>query len=59
MARAHAKSGDAAAISGYLGKSEASGQAVGDFVWAYAGQTGRDHAALAAAERAGRIEALV
>lgn len=59
LARAHAKSGDAATISGYLGKSEAFDQAIGEFALAYADQTERDHAALVAVERTGRIDALV
>jgi uncharacterized protein (DUF2252 family) len=59
LARAHAKSGDAAAISGYLGKSDAFDQAIGKFALAYADQNARDHAALVAAARSGRIEALV
>ncbi|QSA97844.1 DUF2252 domain-containing protein [Methylococcus sp. EFPC2] len=59
LARAHAKSGDAATISGYLGKSDVFDQAIGDFALAYADQTARDHAALVAAERSGRIEALI
>ena len=59
LARAHAKSGDATTISGYLGKSDAFDQAIGEFALAYANQTVRDHAALVAAEKAGRIQALV
>ena len=59
LARAHAKSGDAATISGYLGKSDTFDQALGEFALAYADQTVRDHAALVAAVKAGRIEALV
>ena len=59
LARAHAKSGDAAKISGYLGKSDAFDQAIGAFSLAYADQTIRDHAALVAAAKAGRIKALV
>jgi uncharacterized protein (DUF2252 family) len=59
LARAHAKSGDAAKISGYLGKSDAFDQAIGEFSLAYAGQTVRDHAALVAAVKAGRLKALV
>ncbi len=59
LARAHAKSGDAALISGYLGKSEAFDQAIGDFALAYADQNEKDHAALVAAVKAGRIKALV
>jgi hypothetical protein len=59
LARAHAKSGDAAKISGYLGKTEAFDKAIGKFALAYADQTVRDHAALKAAVKAGRIKALV
>ncbi|MFO1325548.1 MAG: DUF2252 domain-containing protein [Burkholderiales bacterium] len=59
LARAHARSGDAATISGYLGKTDVFDQAIGEFSLAYADQTIRDHAALAAAERAGRVKALV
>jgi uncharacterized protein (DUF2252 family) len=59
LARAHARSGDAAMISGYLGKSDVFDQAIGKFALAYADQTARDHATLAAAVTARRIEALV
>lgn len=59
LARAHAKSGDAAKISGYLGRTDSFDQAIGKFALAYADQTERDHAALKAAVKAGRIEALV
>ena len=59
LARAHAKSGDAALISGYLGKSDAFDRAVAEFSLAYAEQNEKDHAALVAAVKAGRIKALV
>jgi uncharacterized protein (DUF2252 family) len=59
LARAHAKSGDGATISGYLGKGEAFDEAMGEFAVAYADQTQRDHAALVEAVRQGRIQALV
>jgi len=59
LARAHAKSGDAAMISGYLGKSDQFDHAIGAFAEAYADQNERDHAALVAAVKAGRVEALV
>lgn len=55
LARAHAKSGDAATISGYLGAKDVFDKAVGDFAVAYADQAERDHAALKAAVRTGRI----
>jgi uncharacterized protein (DUF2252 family) len=58
LARAHAKSGDAAAISGYLGKSDRFDTAMARFAAAYADQTERDHAALVKAIRSGRIESL-
>jgi len=59
LAHAHAKSGDAALISGYLGKADTFDQAIGDFAVAYADQNAKDHAALVAAVKAGRIKALV
>ena len=59
LARAHARSGDAARISGYLGKTEVFDEAMGDFALAYADQTIRDHAALVAAVKKGRLKALV
>ena len=59
LARAHAKSGDAAMISGYLGKSDVFDRAIGDFAMAYADQTERDYAQFAAAVQSGRIDALV
>jgi uncharacterized protein (DUF2252 family) len=59
LARAHAKSGDAALISGYLGKNDTFDEAIGDFALAYADQTERDHAALVAAVKLGRVQALV
>jgi len=59
LARAHAKSGDAATISGYLGKTDGFDQAIGKFALAYADQTERDHAALKAAVKKGRLKALI
>ena len=58
LARAHAKSGDAATISGYLGKGDAFDQAIAAFALAYADQTQEDHAALVKAIRSGRVRAL-
>ncbi len=57
LARAHARSGDAAEIAGYLGDNDRFDQAVAAFALAYADQTERDHAALVAAVRAGRVRA--
>jgi len=58
LARAHAKSGDAALISGYLGKTDSFDQAIGTFAIAYADQNAKDHASLVAAEKSGRINVL-
>jgi uncharacterized protein (DUF2252 family) len=55
LALAHAKSGDPAMLAGYLGKSGVIDDAIARFASAYADQTERDHAALAAAARQGRI----
>jgi uncharacterized protein (DUF2252 family) len=57
LARAHARSGDAARISGYLGKGDAFDEAVADFAGAYADQTEKDYDAFKAAVRSGRIPA--
>ena len=57
LARAHARSGDAAVLTGYLGTSTAFEDAIADFSVAYADQNERDHAALVAAVRAGKVEA--
>ena len=59
LAHAHAKSGDAALISGYLGKSDDFDQAIGEFSLAYADQNEKDHAALVTAVKDGKIEAVV
>jgi uncharacterized protein (DUF2252 family) len=59
LARAHARSGDAARISGYLGKSDAFDRAIGRLALAYADQNERDHAALAKAVKRGRLKAQV
>jgi hypothetical protein len=55
LALAHAKSGDAAAIAGYLGKSEGMDEALTSFATAYADQTDRDFEALAKAAKEKRI----
>ena len=57
LARAHARTGDPARITGYLGKSDAFDAAVEKFAVAYADQSGRDHAALLKAIRSGKIRA--
>ena len=57
LARAHARSGDRVEIAAYLGKSERFDHAIADFAVAYADQNEKDHEALYAAVKSGRIEA--
>lgn len=57
LARAHARSGDRIAIAAYLGGSATFDNAIADLAEAYADQNERDHAALAEAVAAGRVEA--
>jgi uncharacterized protein (DUF2252 family) len=57
LARAHARTGDAASIAGYLGKNDLFDSALDQFAVAYADQTDRDHQALVKAIRAGRVQA--
>jgi uncharacterized protein (DUF2252 family) len=59
LARAHARSGDAAAISGYLGKGSDFAHALARFSLAYADQNERDHAALRQAIDEHRLEAQI
>jgi uncharacterized protein (DUF2252 family) len=55
LALAHAKSGDAAMITGYVGNSGELDEAMVNFAVTYAGQTEKDYNALVAARRIGRI----
>ena len=55
LALAHAKSGDAAQIAGYIGKNDVLDEAMVRFALDYAEQTNRDHDALVAAAKEGRI----
>jgi uncharacterized protein (DUF2252 family) len=57
LARAHARTGDAAMISGYIGTGPAFPRAMEQFGETYADQAERDHAALVEAVRAGRVKA--
>ena len=59
LARAHARSGDAAMISGYMGSSETFDDAIGEFAVEYADQTERDYRAFVKAFREGRVKAIV
>jgi uncharacterized protein (DUF2252 family) len=49
LARAHARTGDPALISGYMGDSDAFDEAIADFAHAYEQRNEADHAAWAAA----------
>ena len=55
-AHAHARSGDAAKIAGYLGKKEDFDEALADFSEAYADQNEQDYKSLVQAVREGRLE---
>ncbi|MEU7580870.1 DUF2252 domain-containing protein [Streptomyces sp. NPDC041068] len=57
LARAHARSGDRIAIAAYLGRSDVFDRALVNFAEAYADQNERDHEALAAAVKDGRVTA--
>ncbi len=55
LALAHAKSGDAAMLAGYVGKSEALDDALVQFAFTYADQTEQDYERLVRAAQEGRI----
>jgi hypothetical protein len=57
LARAHARSGCAARIAGYLGSGGAFDAAIADFAVAYAEQTERDWRSFLDAIKAGLIDA--
>ena len=59
LALSHARSGDAAMISGYLGKSDRFDKAIAAFSIAYADQNEKDHAALKRAIRNGKVRAVI
>jgi len=59
MALSHARSGDPAVISGYLGASDAFDKALATFSAAYADQNEKDHAELQRGIRSGKIKALI
>ncbi len=58
LAKAHARTGDAAAIAGYCGSSSKLDKALARFALAYADQMESDHAALAKAIVSGKLKAL-
>ncbi len=55
LARAHARTGDASAISGYIGKSNELSRVIADFAVAYADQNERDYKMLVEAVESGKI----
>jgi hypothetical protein len=57
LAHAHARSGDAVAIAGFLGSGDAFDRAITDFAFAYADQNDADYQAFTDAIASGRIEA--
>ena len=59
LARAHARSGEPAKISGYLGKGDKFDKAVAAFSIAYADQSERDHKILLKAARSGRLKVVI
>ena len=59
LARAHARSGDAAAIASYLGRGDGFERAIATFAEAYSDQNERDYAALKEAARSARVSTQV
>jgi uncharacterized protein (DUF2252 family) len=57
LARAHARAGDAVALSGYMGDDSEFDKAIAEFAMAYADRTERDWRALLDAIKAGRLTA--
>jgi uncharacterized protein (DUF2252 family) len=57
LARAHARAGDAVALSGYMGEDNEFDKAIAEVAIAYADQTERDWRALLDAIKAGRVNA--
>jgi uncharacterized protein (DUF2252 family) len=59
LARAHARTGRATLISGYLGSSDVFDHAIGDFAVTYADQNEKDYQRLREAVSSGRVKAMV
>jgi uncharacterized protein (DUF2252 family) len=59
LARAHARSGDAAMIAGYMGSGRSFDEAICDFAGDYADQAERDYKAFVKAIRERRVKAVV
>jgi uncharacterized protein (DUF2252 family) len=58
LARAHANTGDPAAIAGYLGRNDQFDKALARFAVSYADQNERDHVTLVEAVKSGRLEVI-
>jgi uncharacterized protein (DUF2252 family) len=59
LARAHARSGDAAMISGYMGSGQTFDDAIGEFAIEYADQNRSDYRAFTRAIRQGKIKVAI
>ena len=57
LALSHARSGDSAMLSGYMGSSDTFDQSIAEFSIAYADQNEKDHASFIKAIKSGKIEA--
>ena len=57
LALSHARSGDAAMLSGYMGNSDTLDQAIKEFSFAYADQNEKDHESFMKAIISGKIDA--
>jgi len=57
LALSHARSGDAALLSGYMGKSNVFDTAIAQYALTYADQNEKDHATFIKAIKSGKIEA--
>jgi uncharacterized protein (DUF2252 family) len=58
LARAHARTGRATLVSGYMGSAETFDHAVAEFAVAYAAQNERDYQRLVSAVASGRVHAM-
>jgi uncharacterized protein (DUF2252 family) len=56
LARAHDKAGAGASVAGYLGKSDAFDEAIGNYAVAYADQVDRDYEAFVKGIRSGKVK---
>jgi len=59
LARAHARSGDAAMISGYMGAGQTFDDAIGEFAMEYSAQNRTDYRSFVRAIREGKVKAIV